>query len=145
MTKNIPPVPTLCFLACGTKRASSAKYERTRSVSFHFKAWKETLLVLSYFALLALFVPQAKKHNVGTGGMFFVMIGCGVLLAVVYYGIQLLRKWMQQRHISGREVRAYMSGSVAASLASQREDIGGSALVALDPRTLQETGTLSQP
>lgn len=111
----------------------------------HFKAWKETLLVLSYFALLALFVPQAKKHNVGTGGMFFVMIGCGVLLAVVYYGIHLLRKWMQQRHISGREVRAYMSGSVAASLASQREDIGGSALVALDPRTLQETGTVSQP
>lgn len=110
----------------------------------HFKAWKETLLVLSYFALLAIFVPQAKKHNVGTGGMFFVMIGCGVLLAVVYYGVTFLRKWRQQKQISGREVRAYMSGSVAASLAFQREDIGGSALVALDPRTLQERGAVSR-
>src|SRR5258708_13833055 len=104
----------------------------------HFKAWKETLLVLSYFALLALFVPQAKKHHLGTGGMFFVMIGCGILLAAIYFGFKFLRKWLQQRQISGREVRAYMSGSVAASLAFQREDIGGSALVALDPRTLQE-------
>ncbi len=81
----------------------------------HFKAWKETLLVLSYFALLALFVPQAKKHHLGTGGMFFVMIGCGILLAAIYFGFKFLRKWLQQRQISGREVRAYMSGSVAAS------------------------------
>ncbi len=107
----------------------------------HFKAWKETLLVLSYFALLALFVPQARKHNLGTGGMFFVMIGCGVVLAAIYFGFKFLHKRMEQRHISGREVAAYMSGSVAASLASQREDIGGSALVALDPRTLQERET----
>ena len=110
----------------------------------HFKAWKETLLVLSYFALLALFVPQAKKHDLGTGGMFFVMIGCGVLLAAIYFGFKFLRKWMQQRQISGREVRAYMSGSVAASLAFQREDIGGSALVAVDPRTLKERETVTQ-
>ncbi len=108
-----------------------------RLLDEHFKAWRETLATLAFFALMAIFVPAAKRAHLGTGGMFFAMIGSAALVAAVYYGGKLLHHRMEENPISGKELVSYYTGG---TLAKGEEDLGGSALVAVDPATMQEVG-----
>jgi hypothetical protein len=103
----------------------------------HFRAWRETLATLAFFALMAIFVPAARRAHLGTGGMFFAMIASAALVAAVYYGGKLLRHRMEENPISGQELVSYYTGS---TLTKGEEDLGGSALVAMDPLTMQEVG-----
>jgi hypothetical protein len=108
-----------------------------RLLDEHLRAWRETLATLAFFALMAIFVPAAKRAHLGTGGMFFAMIGSAALVAAVYYGRKLLRRRMAENPISGQELVSYYTGG---TLAKGEEDLGGSALVAMDPITMQEVG-----
>jgi len=108
-----------------------------RLLDEHFRAWRETLATLAFFALMAIFVPAAKRVHLGTQGMFFAMIASAALVAAIYYGGKLLRRRMAENPISGRELVSYYKGGM---LVAGEEDLGGSALVVMDPRTMQEIG-----
>src|SRR5712691_12944190 len=98
-------------------------------------AWRHTILTLAYFALLALFVPIAQRHGMGTQGIFFSMLGAGLVLALIYWLIKLISHKMTSGALTGREVVSYMSGSAHAELALARET-SGTAIIAIDPTTL---------
>ncbi len=108
-----------------------------RLLDEHFRAWRETLATLAFFALMAIFVPAAKRAHLGTEGMFFAMIGSAALIAAVYYGGKLLRRRIAEDPISGKERVSYYTDG---TLARGEEDLGGSALVVVDPATMQEIG-----
>ncbi len=108
-----------------------------RLLDEHFRAWRETIATLAFFALMAILVPAAKRAHLGTQGMFFAMIGSAALVAAVYYGGKLLRRRLAEDPISGKERVSYYRGG---TLTRGEEDLGGSALVTMDPTTMQEVG-----
>jgi len=74
-------------------------------------AWRHTLYTLSYFALLAVFVPMASKRHMGTGGMFFAMALAAVLLLTCWGSIKLLSWKIAQSQITAAERRSWLSGA----------------------------------
>jgi hypothetical protein len=112
-----------------------------RLLDEHLRAWRETLATLAFFALMAIFVPAAKRAHMGTQGMFFAMLASAALVAAVYYGGKLLRRRLAEDPISGKERVSYYRGG---TLVTGEEDLGGSALVAVNPATMQEIGTTAR-
>src|SRR5947209_5551630 len=115
------------------------------SIRNFFSGQKHVILTLCYFALLALFVPQAQKRHLGIQGMFFSMIAAGVVLALLFFSLQFLFKKRAASPLSMKELSAYYSGTDLAHLL-QLQDAGmfGGSLIALDPQTLTPLEAVSE-
>jgi len=110
----------------------------------YWKGWREIIFTLTYFALLAVLVPRAQAAHMGVQGMFFVLIGTGAALAMLYWIIRglawLIRKKREENPLSREDIKGYMSGGALASIYAGNFDdgdlTGGSSLVPVGSQSL---------
>jgi hypothetical protein len=107
----------------------------------HFKVWKETLAALGFFALMAILVPKAKAAHMGTGGEFLAMMVSAGIITALYYGGGLLRKRLAESPLKGERLAYFTGRELVDHAVGSIDDLGETALVAVDPATLHPTKT----
>jgi hypothetical protein len=107
----------------------------------HFKVWKETLAALGFFALMAIFVPKAKAAHMGTGGEFLAMMASAAIITALYFGGGLVRKRLAESPLKGERLSYFTGRELVDQAVGSEDDLGATALVAVDPATLQPAKT----
>jgi hypothetical protein len=103
----------------------------------HVKVWKETLAALGFFALMAILVPKAKAAHMGTGGEFLAMMASAAIITVLYFGGGLLRKRLAESPLKGERLSYFTGHELVNQAVGSTDDLGETALVAVDPATVQ--------
>jgi hypothetical protein len=107
----------------------------------HFKVWKETLAALGFFALMAIFVPKAKAAHMGTGGEFLAMMVSAAIITALYFGGGLLRKRFEESPLKGDRLSYFTGRELVNQAVGSADDLGETALIAVDPATVQPANT----
>jgi hypothetical protein len=103
----------------------------------HFKVWKETLAALGFFALMAILVPKAKAAHMGTGGEFLAMMLSAAIITALYFGGGLVRKRLEESPLKGERLSYFTGRELVNQAVGSTDDVGETALVAIDPATVQ--------
>jgi len=63
-----------------------------------------TLLIVGYFAVLAVVIVLVRPLHVGIAGIFFAMMGAGVLLALLIFAVKQLMRRAARSQMSARDL-----------------------------------------
>ncbi|MBV8822761.1 MAG: ATP-binding protein [Ktedonobacteraceae bacterium] len=71
---------------------------------------KSAIYIIGYFLLLAVLMFPAQKMHVGMQGVFFAMVGAGLLLAASILLYKFIRHKVEQMHLTGKGFFQVMVG-----------------------------------
>lgn len=88
-------------------RTSSRMQDQERAESYSAGSPSEgnwTLLIVGYFAVLAVVIVLVRPLHVGIAGIFFAMMGAGVLLALLIFAVKQIIRRAARAQMSPRDL-----------------------------------------
>jgi hypothetical protein len=98
---------------------------------------KSVVGFLGFFAALALLVPYARAHGMGMGGVFFAIIGAGVVAIGVPWVFKVIGLALRQRGLSWRVLGAFMVGGYEIPVTASTRTVEASPLYLEAPGVAQ--------